>query len=113
MTKLKNIKSNARGQIDTDHLREFCTEDVAALMLTNPSTLGAFEERIAEIAAIPGMNAARFVHGRSKHDNVLAGVTRPGDFGVDVMHLNLHKNVFDASWRRWFRAQSGTGEEHS
>ena len=47
---VQNIRSNARGQIDTDHLREFVTEDVAALMLTNPSTLGVFEERIAEIA---------------------------------------------------------------
>src|SRR6202162_2588823 len=49
---VQNIKSNARGQLDTDHLREFVTEDVAALMITNPSTIGVFEERIAEIAHI-------------------------------------------------------------
>src|SRR6202522_2847047 len=49
---VQNIKSNDRGQIDTDHLREFVTDDVAALMITNPSTIGIFEERIAAIAAI-------------------------------------------------------------
>jgi len=87
---VKNIKSNSRGQIDTDNLREFCTEDVAALMLTNPSTLGVFEERIAEIAAILHERGA-LLYMDGANMNALAGVTRPGDFGVDVMHLNLHK----------------------
>jgi glycine dehydrogenase subunit 2 len=87
---VKNIKSNARGQIDTDHLREFCTDDVAALMLTNPSTLGVFEERIAEIAAILHERGA-LLYMDGANMNALAGVTRPGDFGVDLMHLNLHK----------------------
>ncbi|HUO33444.1 MAG TPA: aminomethyl-transferring glycine dehydrogenase subunit GcvPB [Candidatus Acidoferrum sp.] len=87
---IQNIKSNERGQIDTDHLREFVTEDVAALMLTNPSTLGVFEERIAEIASIlHDRGALLYMDGANM--NALAGVTRPGDFGVDVMHLNLHK----------------------
>ena len=86
----KNIKSNERGQIDTDHLREFCTPDVAALMLTNPSTLGVFEERIAEISAILHERGA-LLYMDGANMNALAGVTRPGDFGVDVMHLNLHK----------------------
>jgi len=87
---VQNIKSNARGQIDTDHLREFCTDDVAALMLTNPSTLGIFEERIAEIAAILHERGA-LLYMDGANMNALAGITRPGDFGVDVMHLNLHK----------------------
>jgi glycine dehydrogenase subunit 2 len=87
---VKNIKSNERGQIDTDHLREFVTDDVAALMLTNPSTLGVFEERIAEIAQILHERGA-FLYMDGANMNALAGVTRPGDFGVDVMHLNLHK----------------------
>ena len=87
---VQNIKSNARGQLDTDHLREFVTEDVAALMLTNPSTLGVFEERIAEIAdVLHERGALLYMDGANM--NALAGVTRPGDFGVDVMHLNLHK----------------------
>lgn len=87
---IQNIKSNDRGQIDTDHLREFVTEDVAALMLTNPSTLGVFEERIAEIAAILHERGA-LLYMDGANMNALAGITRPGDFGVDVMHLNLHK----------------------
>ncbi|MFZ0636034.1 MAG: aminomethyl-transferring glycine dehydrogenase subunit GcvPB [Candidatus Acidiferrales bacterium] len=85
-----NIKSNARGQLDTDHLREFVTEDVAALMLTNPSTLGVFEERIVEIADILHERGA-LLYMDGANMNALAGVSRPGDFGVDVMHLNLHK----------------------
>ncbi len=87
---VQNIKSNERGQIDTDHLREFATEDVAALMVTNPSTLGVFEERIAEIAAILHERGA-LLYMDGANMNALAGVARPGDFGVDVMHLNLHK----------------------
>src|SRR5271167_1510907 len=87
---VQNIKSNARGQIDTDHLREFATEDVAALMVTNPSTLGVFEERIAEIADILHQRGA-LLYMDGANMNALAGITRPGDFGVDVMHLNLHK----------------------
>ena len=87
---VQNIKSNARGQIDTDHLREFVTDDVAALMLTNPNTLGVFEERIAEIAAVLHERGA-LLYMDGANMNALAGVTRPGDFGVDVMHLNLHK----------------------
>src|SRR5271155_3417555 len=87
---VQNIRSNDRGQIDTDHLREFATEDVAALMVTNPSTLGVFEERIAEIAGILHERGA-LLYMDGANMNALAGVTRPGDFGVDVMHLNLHK----------------------
>jgi len=87
---VQNIKSNARGQIDTDHLREFVKDDVAALMLTNPNTLGVFEERIAEIAdVLHERGTLLYMDGANM--NALAGVTRPGDFGVDVMHLNLHK----------------------
>ena len=87
---VQNIRSNDRGQIDTDHLREFATDDVAALMVTNPSTLGVFEERIAEIAHILHERGA-LLYMDGANMNALAGVARPGDFGVDVMHLNLHK----------------------
>jgi glycine dehydrogenase subunit 2 len=87
---VQNIKSNSRGQIDTDHLREFATEDVAALMVTNPSTLGVFEERIDEIAHILHERGA-LLYMDGANMNALAGVARPGDFGVDVLHLNLHK----------------------
>jgi glycine dehydrogenase subunit 2 len=87
---VQNIKSDSRGQIDMDHLREFATEDVAALMVTNPSTLGVFERRIAEIADILHERGA-LLYMDGANMNALAGIARPGDFGVDVMHLNLHK----------------------
>ena len=87
---VQNIKSNTSGQIDTDHLREFVNDDTAALMVTNPSTIGVFEERIAEIAEILHSRGA-YLYMDGANMNALAGITRPGDFGVDVMHLNLHK----------------------
>src|SRR5271168_3322590 len=87
---VENIKSESHGQIDVDKLRDLVTPDVAALMITNPSTLGIFEERIPEIAAIlHAKGALLYMDGANM--NALAGVARPGDFGVDVMHLNLHK----------------------
>ncbi len=89
---VESIKSESHGQIDVDKLRELVTEDVAALMITNPSTLGIFEERMPEIAAIlHGKGALLYMDGANM--NALAGVARPGDLGVDVMHLNLHKTM--------------------
>ncbi|HKV03803.1 MAG TPA: aminomethyl-transferring glycine dehydrogenase subunit GcvPB [Candidatus Acidoferrales bacterium] len=87
---VENIRSDSQGQIDVAQLAGLVNEDVAALMITNPSTLGIFEERIAEIAAIlHAKGALLYMDGANM--NALAGVARPGDFGVDVMHLNLHK----------------------
>jgi glycine dehydrogenase subunit 2 len=87
---VENIKSESHGQIDVEKLRELVSEDVAALMITNPSTLGIFEQRIPEIAEIlHAKGALLYMDGANM--NALTGVTRPGDFGVDVMHLNLHK----------------------
>jgi glycine dehydrogenase subunit 2 len=87
---VENIKSDSQGQVDVEKLRELVTEDVAALMITNPSTLGIFEQRISDIAAIlHAKGALLYMDGANM--NALAGVARPGDFGVDVMHLNLHK----------------------
>jgi glycine dehydrogenase subunit 2 len=87
---VENIRSDSRGQIDVGKLHEIVSEDVAALMVTNPSTLGIFEERISEIADIlHAKGALLYMDGANM--NALAGVARPGDFGVDVMHLNLHK----------------------
>jgi glycine dehydrogenase subunit 2 len=87
---VQNIKSNEDGQIDIAHLEEQVTGDVAALMITNPSTLGIFEQRIPEIANIlHAKGALLYMDGANM--NALTGVTRPGDLGVDVMHLNLHK----------------------
>jgi glycine dehydrogenase subunit 2 len=87
---VENIKSESHGQIDVDKLRDLVTPDVAALMITNPSTLGIFEERIPEIAEIlHAKGALLYMDGANM--NALTGITRPGDLGVDVMHLNLHK----------------------
>ena len=87
---VENIPSEAHGQIDVARLAEIVTEDVAALMITNPSTLGIFEGRISDIAEIlHAKGALLYMDGANM--NALAGIARPGDFGVDVMHLNLHK----------------------
>ncbi len=87
---VENIRSDSRGQIDVEQLRNIVTEDVAALMVTNPSTLGTFEPRIAEVAELLHARGAQlYMDGANM--NALAGVAQPGRFGVDVMHLNLHK----------------------
>jgi glycine cleavage system P protein (glycine dehydrogenase) subunit 2 len=87
---VQNIPSDERGQIDVARLREIVNDDVAAMMVTNPSTLGVFEQNIAEAAKILHDHGA-LLYMDGANMNALAGVARPGDFGVDVMHLNLHK----------------------
>ncbi len=87
---IANIASNDQGMIDIAALERMVTEDTAALMLTNPNTVGIFEVHIREIAAILHARGAQlYMDGANM--NALAGIARPGDFGVDVMHLNLHK----------------------
>jgi len=87
---VENIKSNERGQVDVEALARNVDDNVAALMITNPNTLGVFEENITKIAAILHAKGAQ-VYMDGANMNALAGIARPGDFGVDVMHLNLHK----------------------
>jgi glycine dehydrogenase subunit 2 len=87
---VQNIRSDAAGQIDVEALKRIVNGDVAALMVTNPSTLGVFEQHIAEIAEILHAHGA-LLYMDGANMNALAGIARPGDFGVDVMHLNLHK----------------------
>jgi glycine dehydrogenase subunit 2 len=88
---VKTIKSTAEGLTDLDHLRELCGKgDVAGLMLTNPNTLGLFEKNIKEICRIVH-DAGGLVYMDGANMNALVGVARPGDMGVDVIHLNLHK----------------------
>ncbi|HTM17151.1 MAG TPA: aminomethyl-transferring glycine dehydrogenase subunit GcvPB [Terracidiphilus sp.] len=87
---VENLKSNAQGGIDLEALERQVDEDTAALMLTNPSTLGVFENEIHKIADIlHAKGALLYMDGANM--NALVGKVRPGDFGVDVMHLNLHK----------------------
>jgi glycine dehydrogenase subunit 2 len=88
---VKTIKSTSEGLTDLDHLRELCAHgDVAGLMLTNPNTLGLFERNIEEICRIVH-EAGGLVYMDGANMNALVGVARPGDMGVDVIHLNLHK----------------------
>jgi glycine dehydrogenase subunit 2 len=87
---VENLKSNPLGGIDLEALARQVDEDTAALMLTNPSTLGVFENEIHNIADIlHAKGALLYMDGANM--NALVGKARPGDFGVDVMHLNLHK----------------------
>ena len=87
---VENIKSNERGMVDVESLARVVNEEVAALMITNPNTLGVFEENITRIAEILHQKGA-MVYMDGANMNALVGIARPGDFGVDVMHLNLHK----------------------
>jgi len=88
---VKTIRSTAEGLTDLDHLGELCEQgDVAGLMLTNPNTLGLFERNIQEICRIVH-DAGGLVYMDGANMNALVGVARPGDMGVDVIHLNLHK----------------------
>jgi glycine dehydrogenase subunit 2 len=89
--RVKTIRSTAEGLTDLDHLRELCSHgEVAGLMLTNPNTLGLFERNIQEICGIVH-DAGGLVYMDGANMNALVGVARPGDMGVDVIHLNLHK----------------------
>jgi glycine dehydrogenase subunit 2 len=87
---VREIKSNADGRIDLAGLREAMTADVAAVMVTNPNTLGVFESDICRIADIVHEKGG-LLYMDGANMNALAGIARPGDFGVDVLHLNLHK----------------------
>jgi glycine dehydrogenase subunit 2 len=87
---VENLKSNSEGGIDLEALARQVDEETAALMLTNPSTIGVFESQIHKIADILHEKGA-LLYMDGANMNALVGKARPGDFGVDVMHLNLHK----------------------
>jgi glycine dehydrogenase subunit 2 len=87
---LVNVETDARGNIDVEDLRAKVDETTAGLMLTNPSTLGLFDEHIEEIAAIfHGAGALMYYDGANL--NAVCGISRPGDMGFDIVHINLHK----------------------
>ncbi|MGE5278119.1 MAG: aminomethyl-transferring glycine dehydrogenase subunit GcvPB [Acidobacteriota bacterium] len=88
--RVRELKSNARGTLDLDVLREAMTEDVAALMLTVPNTLGIFEGRIRDIADIVHAKGG-YLYCDGANFNSFVGVAKPGAMGIDVMHMNLHK----------------------
>lgn len=86
----KELKSDERGCLNPETVRAAMDDSVAGIMLTNPNTLGIFEEEIAEICKIVHEGGG-LVYMDGANLNALMGKTRPGDFGVDVMHINLHK----------------------
>ncbi len=87
---VREVPSNADGIIDVNVLQPFLNGDVAALMMTNPNTLGIFEKNITAIASALHANGS-LLYMDGANLNALLGIVRPGDLGIDVMHLNLHK----------------------
>jgi len=85
------VDSDEHGNVDLDDLRAKATDDVACLMLTNPSTLGLFDPGVEEIARIVhDVGATLYYDGANL--NAIMGICRPGDMGFDIVHFNLHKS---------------------
>lgn len=84
------VKSDHSGCVDIDELRQIANDEIAGLMLTNPNTLGLFEENIAAIADTIH-DAGGLLYYDGANANAIVGISRPGDMGFDVVHLNLHK----------------------
>jgi glycine dehydrogenase subunit 2 len=88
--KLAKVETDTRGNVDVAHLREMVNERTAGLMLTNPSTLGLFDEHIEEVAEI-FHEAGALLYYDGANLNAVCGISRPGDMGFDIVHINLHK----------------------
>ncbi len=84
------VKSNERGGVDINELEKIMDEDTAGLMLTNPNTVGLFDENILKIADIVHSKGGLLYYDGANL-NALLGIVRPGDAGFDILHLNLHK----------------------
>ena len=93
------VATNERGGVDLDDLRAKADDDIACLMLTNPNTLGLFDENIAEIAEIVH-DAGGTLYYDGANLNAIMGHSRPGDMGFDIVHVNLHKSFSPAARRR-------------
>jgi glycine dehydrogenase subunit 2 len=87
---LKKVETDARGNLDLEHLRALVDANTAGLMLTNPSTLGLFDENIVEVATI-FHDAGALLYYDGANLNAVCGISRPGDMGFDIVHYNLHK----------------------
>lgn len=85
-----HVATDKNGNVDIDSLRKVCDETTAGLMLTNPNTLGLFEQDVVEVVKIVH-EAGGLVYGDGANLNALLGIVRPGDLGIDIMHFNLHK----------------------
>lgn len=87
---VKVIPSDSRGNVDLDALKAECDDTVVGMMLTNPNTLGLFDEHIEEVIRLVRA-CGGLMYGDGANLNALLGIVRPGDLGFDVMHFNLHK----------------------
>jgi glycine dehydrogenase subunit 2 len=87
---LEKVETDARGNLDLDDLRGKVNDRTAGLMLTNPSTLGLFDEGIEEVARI-FHDAGALLYYDGANLNAVVGISRPGDMGFDIVHYNLHK----------------------
>jgi glycine dehydrogenase subunit 2 len=88
--KLAKVRTDPRGNLDVAHLRELVDERTAGLMLTNPSTLGLFDENIEDVESI-FHDAGALLYYDGANLNAVCGISRPGDMGFDIVHINLHK----------------------
>jgi glycine dehydrogenase subunit 2 len=88
--KLAKVRTDPRGNLDVAHLRELVDERTAGLMLTNPSTLGLFDENIEDVETI-FHDAGALLYYDGANLNAVCGISRPGDMGFDIVHINLHK----------------------
>ena len=84
------IRSDAHGNVDLDHLRSELDETVVGLMLTNPSTLGLFEQRLLDVTSAVH-EAGGLVYGDGANLNAILGIAKPADVGFDCLHINVHK----------------------
>jgi len=84
------VPSDPRGNVDLEAVRVACNDTVAGIMMTNPNTLGLFEEHLEEVVRLV-RGCGGLVYGDGANLNAIAGIARPGDLGFDVMHFNLHK----------------------
>lgn len=86
----QSVKTTARGNVDLDDLKNHCNDQLAGIMITNPNTLGLFDENILEVTRMVH-EAGGLVYGDGANMNALLGIVQPAALGIDVMHYNLHK----------------------
>jgi glycine dehydrogenase subunit 2 len=91
------LKSDSRGNVDLEALKKECDDTLAGLMLTNPNTLGLFDEHVEEVIGLVH-KAGGLVYGDGANMNALLGIVRPGDLGFDILHYNLHKTFSTISF---------------
>ncbi len=84
------VPSDSRGNVDLESLRVLCDDTVAGLMLTNPNTLGLFDENVLKVTEMVH-DCGGLVYGDGANMNALLGICRPAELGIDIMHFNLHK----------------------